>query len=147
MVTCILFIKSLFKLCPCFFFICVFFNLMLCHGKRGFCVNSYEYLIKFLSKSHELHSYIVYLKYHHVQLFLSMHNYVTGKGCLMSFTLVFFFFFYSQSKHFSISLRQCKIYVADPKPQTIISFFPIHTKMFYRKRGLDDKLKHKLYKC
>ena len=73
----------------------------------------------------ELHSYIVYLKFHHVQLFLSRENFITGKGCLLSFT--FFFFFYSQSKHFPISLRQFKIYVADRKPQTIISFFLIYT--------------------
>ena len=55
--------------------------------------------------------------------------------------------FDSQNKHFLISLRQFKIYVADRKPQTIISFFPIYTKLYYRKRGLHDKLKHKLYKC
>ena len=52
---------------------------------------------------------------------LSMQNYVTGKGCLMSFR---FFFFYSQIKHFPVSLRLFKIYVVGQRPQTIISLFP-----------------------
>ena len=73
-------------------------------------------------------------------------NYVTGKGCLMSFTLSFGFIFTLNVNHFLISLRQFKTYVADRKPQTI-SFFPIYTKLYYRKRGLNDKLIHKLYKC
>ena len=65
----------------------------------------------------------------------------------MSFTLDFVLCFDSQSKHFSVSFRQVKIYVVDQKPQTIISFFPIFTNLCYGKRGLNDKLKHKLYKC
>ena len=53
--------------------------------------------------------------------FLSVQNYVTGEGCLMSFTLGFGgVFFDSQSNYCPISLRQFKIDVADPKPQTII---------------------------
>ena len=36
-------------------------------------------------------------------------------------------------------LRRFKIYVADQKPQTIISFFSIYTKLCYRKRGLNEK--------
>ena len=63
-----------------------------------------------------------------------MRNYVTGKGCLMSFTLgviiylfisifiyLFIYLFYSQIKNFSVSLRLFKIYDADRKHQTIIS--------------------------
>ena len=76
--------------------------------------------------------------------FFTYEKVFTGKGCLMSFTVLFFF--YSETKHFPIPLRQFKIYVNDRKPQTIISFFPIYTKLCYRKRGLNDKLKHKLYK-
>ena len=73
----------------------------------------------------ELHSYIVYLKYYHVPFVLYLCQTI-GKGCLMSFTLGYVLvFFDSQSKHFPISLRQFKIYVADLKPQTINSFFPI----------------------
>ena len=80
--------------------------------------------------------------------FLSMLNYVTGKGCLTSFTLAFVFLFFDyQSKHFPISLRQFKIYVADWKPQTIISFFPVYTKLYYRKRGLNKNSTHKLSWC
>ena len=41
-----------------------------------------------------------------------MQKYVTGKGCLMSFTLGFIFLD-SQIKHLSVSLRLLKIYVAD----------------------------------
>ena len=78
-----------------------------------------------------------------------MQNYVTGKGCLMSFTSGFGGGGggLTQSKHFLISLRQFKKYAADRKPQTIIFFFPIDTKVYYRKRGLNDKFIHKLYKC
>ena len=48
----------------------------------------------------------------------------------MSITLSFFCFcFDPQIKHFSVSLRLFKIYIADQKPQTIISFFPIYTKL------------------
>ena len=78
-----------------------------------------------------------------------MQNYATGKGCLISFTLGFLFLD-SKTEHFPISLRLFKIYtiyIADQKPETIIAVFPIYTKLCYRKRGLNDKLKHKLYKC
>ena len=66
--------------------------------------------------------------------------------CLKSFTLGVFFLD-SHIKHFSVSLRLFKMYmyVADQRPT--ISFFPIYTKLCYRKRGLIDKLKHKLFKC
>ena len=57
----------------------------------------------------------------HKHILLSMQNYVTGKGCLMLFTLGFFFF-YSQSKHFLIFLRQFKIFVADQKPRPHTKF-------------------------
>ena len=50
-------------------------------------------------------------------------------------------------KHFPVSLRLFKTYVADQKLKTILLFFPIYTKLCYRKTGLNDKLKHKLYKC
>ena len=63
----------------------------------------------------------------------------------MVFTLGFIFL-ESQIKHFSVSIRQLKIYVADQKPQTIISFFPICTKLCCTKRGLNDKLKHRRFK-
>ena len=53
----------------------------------------------------------------------------------MSFTLGFIFLD-SQIKHSSVSLRLLKIYVADQKPQTIISFLPIYTKLCYRKKDL-----------
>ena len=33
------------------------------------------------------------------------------------------------------------------KAQTIISVIPIYTKLCCRKRGLNDKLRHTLYKC
>ena len=52
----------------------------------------------------------------------------------------------SQIKNYSVSLWLFKI-VADQKPQTIVSFFTINTKLCYRKKQLNDKLKHKLYKC
>ena len=71
---------------------------------------------------------------------LSLQNYITGKGCLMSVTYVFFFFF----SHFPFSFRLFKIYVVDQKPQTMISFFFIYTKLCYSKRGPNDKLKRKL---
>ena len=92
----------------------------------------------------ELHNYIVYLKFHHVQLFC----FIYAKLCYWKRVLnVFYFRFDSQRKHFPISLRQFKIYVADRKPQTIFSFFPIYIELYYRKRGLNDKLRHKFYKC
>ena len=118
------------KVSPCaldFFsiYMYVFFNLMLCHGKRGFSVN-----FQFLLISHSVFVKISWnfklfnQSFTMCNCFLSMQNYATGKGCLMSFTLGFF---YSQSKRFPISLRQFKIYVADRKPQTIISFFLVYT--------------------
>ena len=33
------------------------------------------------------------------------------------------------------------------KPHSIISFFPIYTKLCNRRKGRSDKLKQKLYKC
>ena len=39
------------------------------------------------------------------------------------------------------------VYVADQKPQAMISFFPIYTKQCYIKSGLNDKFKSKVYKC
>ena len=74
-----------------------------------------------------------------------MQNCVTGKGCSISFTLGFVFLD-SQIRHFPVSLRLFKIYIADKKSHTIISFIPIYTKLCYRKTGLNDKLKHKFYK-
>ena len=76
-------------------------------------------------------------------VFLSMQNYVTGKVCSMSFTFGFGFLD-SQIERFPVSLRLFKIYVADQKPQTKIAFFPIYTKLCYRKSRLNDKLKHNL---
>ena len=68
-----------------------------------------------------------------------MQNYVTGKGCLMSFPeKLSFGFLDSQIKDFPVSIRLFKRYVADQKPQTIISFFPVYFKLCYRKRGLND---------
>ena len=63
----------------------------------------------------------------------------------MSFILGFDFSD-SQTEHFPVSLRLFKIYTADQKPLTIISLFPIYTKLCYRKRELNDKLRQKLYK-
>ena len=57
-----------------------------------------------------------------------------------------FCFLDSQIKHFSVSFRLSKTYVADQKPQPIISFIPIYryTKLSYGERGLNHKHKHKL---
>ena len=87
----------------------------------------------------ELHSYIVYLKFHHVQLFFIHAKLCHWKRVFNVIYLSFVcFFFDSQSKHFPNSLRQFKIYVADRKPHTIISFFPVYTKLCYiiEKEGL-----------
>ena len=146
----ILFITS-FTVCPCFFFYLCVFKFDALSWKKGVL---YKFSIltnisfSFCQNLMELHSYIVYLKFHHVQLFFICAKLFYWKRVLNVFDFRFFvFFFYSQCKHFLISLRQFKIYVADQKPQTIISFFPIYTKLYYRKRGLNGKLKNKLYKC
>ena len=81
--------------------------------KEGFLQNSNFYLRishSVLVKISWNNGSIVYLKFHDVQLFLSMQNYVTGKGCLMSFTLGFGFFD-SQSKHFLISFKDNSRYM------------------------------------
>ena len=69
----ILFIKS-FIVCPCFFLIYVFFFHFdaLSRKKRVLCKFSILTNISFSFGQNlmELHSYIVYLKFHHMQLFL-----------------------------------------------------------------------------
>ena len=122
----ILFIKS-FTVCPCFllsmcfffFFFFFFFQFDALSQKKGvWC----KFLIltsisfSFCQNLMELYSYIVYLKFYHVQLF-----FIYAKLCYWKRVLnVFYFrvvFFYSQSKHFPISLRRIKIYVADQSPR------------------------------
>ena len=49
----------------------------------------------------------------------------------------------SQIKHFPALLRLLKINIAHQKRHTMLSFYPIYTWLCYRKRGLNDKLKHK----
>ena len=39
-------------------------------------------------------------------------------------------------EHFPVSLRLFKIYVADQKLQTIMSFFPVYTSLCLKKDGL-----------
>ena len=93
--------------------------------KGGFLQNSnfYLYLIQFWSNFHETTWLYCLSKVLPCSLVvLSMQNHVTGKGCLMSFTEGFLIFYF-QIKHFSVSLRLFKIYVADQKPQTILSSF------------------------
>ena len=57
------------------------------------------------------------------------------KGYLMSITLAFGFLNF-KIKCFPVTLMLIKRYVADQNPQTTISFFPIYTKLCYRKREL-----------
>ena len=108
---------------------------MLCHGKVGLCKFSILTNISFSVCQNLMELMVILFIYSFTMcsfffFFLSIKNYVSRKGCLMYFTLRFFF--YSQRKHFPISLRQFKICVADRKPQTIISVFPIYTKLYYR---------------
>ena len=85
--------------------------------------------------------------------YLSVYQFIAlswkkGVSCKIPiFTNTAFSFYQNFIKphNFPVFLRLFNICVADQKPQTIISFFSIHNKLSYRKRGLNDKLKHKLY--
>ena len=135
-------------MCPCL--ICAFFQFDALSWKRGVSCNIPIFTnisFSFLSKFHETsYSYIVHLKVHHLQLF-----FIYAKLCywkkVLNVIYYRFCFLHPQTEHFPFSLRLFKIYIAQQKHHTIISFFLIYTKLCYRKRGLYSKLTHKLYKC
>ena len=63
-----------------------------------------------------------------------------GASCLT----LGFGFLDSQIKHVpSLRIFKIHVYVVDQKPQIIISFFPVYTKLCSRKRGFNDKVKRK----
>ena len=71
-----------------------------------------------------------------------------GKRVLNILTLGVGFCFDSEIKHFPVSSKLYKMYVADQTPQTMVLFFPVlYAKVCYRQRRLIDKLDQKIHKC
>ena len=135
-------------MCPCFLCMC-FYNLTLCHGKREFLVKFQCLLISHsvFVKIHDTLQLYCLLKVSPCSLvFLSMQNYVTGKGCFMSLYFRFWIFGLS-NETFPVSLGLFKICVKCGSKAPDKNFFSIYTKLYYKIRGLNDKLKHKFYKC
>ena len=132
---------------------------MPCHGKRGFLVK-FQFALGFHSvfvKISWTFTVICFIKgftmftcrYCFVKVFTMFTcRFIYAKLChrkrvLNVFHLRFYFFGLSYQTFLSFIKTTFKIY---QKPQTIISFFPVYTKLCYIKRGLNDKLKHRLYK-
>ena len=111
-------------------FMC-FYNLMLCHRKWGFVVK-----LKFSLISHSVSVkisrkfiLILFIKSFIMFTCLFIHAKLCHRKRVLNVFYLRFCFLDSQIKHFSVFLRLFKIYVVDQKPQTIISSFPIYTKL------------------